>query len=87
MPDRLHPLEVLRLMPFPIHPGEYIREELMAFFKLSVSELAPKIGVSIDYLKELIKEEHSITPQAALGLSRLENSDPMLWVDGSTVLV
>jgi antitoxin HigA-1 len=78
-------LERLRAMPEPVHPGEYIGEELLPHFKLTVEGLAQRLHVSREYLDKVINRQASITPIVAIGLSRIDQSDPLLWMDLQTV--
>jgi len=73
--------ERLRTMPEPVHPGEYIGEELLPHFKLTVESLAQRLDVSREYLNNVIDRQASITPIVAIGLSRIDQSDPLLWMD------
>jgi carboxymethylenebutenolidase len=77
--------ERLRTMPEPVHPGEYISEELLPNFELTVEQMAKRLDVSSEYLDDVIKGRASITPIVAIGLSRIDQSDPLLWMDLQTV--
>jgi addiction module HigA family antidote len=74
-------VERLRTMPEPVHPGEYIGDELMPNFQLSVEDLAKRLSVSRKYLYSVINGHAAITPIVALKLSGIDKSDPLLWME------
>jgi len=81
MANQINPPEAFASRLPPIHPGEFIREELLPCLGLTIPELAKQIHVPLGYLHKLLTEEESITPHVAIGLGKLENIDPMLWME------
>src|SRR5215472_16465362 len=83
--DETDPFAELESDSAPIHPGEYIREELLPnvlHLDLSqIPELAAKIDLDPQYLELLIYEKEDITPKAAIALSRIEGIDPTIWME------
>ena len=66
----------------PLHPGEIVREVLMAGAGLSVTEAADRLCVNRTTLSRLINGHMGISPDMALRLSKLlPNSDIDLWMN------
>jgi len=65
----------------PIHPGEFLREEFLPDYGLSVSGLATALGVSRQSVNELLRERRAVSPQMALRLSRLFGNSPEFWLN------
>ena len=63
-----------------IHPGEFIREEILAELKISQGELADRLGVSRRAVNEIVGQKRSISPDMALRLGRLFRSNPEFWL-------
>ena len=62
----------------PIHPGEFLREEFLPDYGLTVSGLATALSVSVN---ELLRERRAVSPQMALRLSRLFGNSPEFWLN------
>jgi antitoxin HigA-1 len=65
----------------PTHPGEFLREDFLPDYGLSVSALAEAIGVSRQSVNELLRERRSLSPEMALRLSRLFGNTPEFWLN------
>ena len=65
----------------PTHPGEMLREEYMPDYKLSVSELAGRIGVSRQTVNELVHERRALSTEMALRLAQLFGDSPQSWLN------
>jgi addiction module HigA family antidote len=65
----------------PTHPGEFLREEFLPDYGLSVSALAEAIGVSRQSINELLRERRRLSPEMALRLSRLFGNTPEFWLN------
>ena len=65
----------------PTHPGEMLREDFMADYKLTVAALAEKLEVSRQTVNELINERRSVSPNMALRLARLFGNTPEFWMN------
>ncbi|MDR0595984.1 MAG: HigA family addiction module antidote protein [Clostridiales Family XIII bacterium] len=65
----------------PIHPGEILREEFMADYGLSVSDLATAIGVSRQSVNELVREKRSLSTEMALRLAACFGNSPEQWLN------
>jgi addiction module HigA family antidote len=65
----------------PIHPGEFLREEFLPDYGLTVSGLATALSVSRQSVNELLRERRAVSPQMALRLSRLFGNSPEFWLN------
>jgi len=65
----------------PTHPGAMLRDEFMAEYNLTVSELARLIGVSRQSINELINERRSLSADMAVRLARLFEVSPESWLN------
>ncbi len=69
----------IRIAP-PVHPGEYLREELLEPLKLTPYALAARLGVPRTRIERLVREETSVTPDTALRLGRFFSMTPEFWI-------
>jgi antitoxin HigA-1 len=65
----------------PTHPGEFLREDFLPEYDLSVSGFAKALGVSRQTVNELLRERRAVSPEMALRLSRLFDNSPEFWLD------
>ena len=65
----------------PTHPGEFLREDFLPDYGLTVSGLATALGVSRQTVNELLRERRAVSPQMALRLSRLFGNSPEFWLN------
>ena len=65
----------------PTHPGEFLREDFLPDYDLSVSGLATALGVSRQSVNELLRERRAVSPRMALRLSRLFGNSPEFWLN------
>ena len=63
-----------------IHPGEFIREEILSELDISQTELSNRLGVSRRAVNELVGEKRAVSPDMALRLGRLFRSSPDFWL-------
>jgi addiction module HigA family antidote len=54
----------------PVHPGEILREDLMAPLGLSINGLARDLRVPVTRMSEIVNGRRSITADTALRLAR-----------------
>lgn len=54
----------------PVHPGEIVREDLMAPLGLSINGLARELRVPVSRVGEIVNERSGITADTALRLAR-----------------
>lgn len=65
----------------PIHPGEILREEFLAPFKISQYRLAKDIGVAPRRINEIVHGLRSISADTALRLGKYFNISPQFWLN------
>ncbi len=65
----------------PTHPGMILLEEFLKPMKLSRSELARRMGVSVTHVSALIRGKRQVTLQTARLLSRALKTTPELWLN------
>jgi antitoxin HigA-1 len=65
----------------PIHPGEVLREELMAPLRLNANKLALALHVPAPTVYDIIHEHRSISPEMALRLGRFFRTTPDFWLN------
>ncbi|QCM10375.1 HigA family addiction module antidote protein [Agrobacterium tumefaciens] len=68
------------MMKFPVHPGELLREEVIAALQLSVTEAAERLGLSRVALSRVLNERAGISPDLALRLERAGVSTARAWL-------
>jgi addiction module HigA family antidote len=65
----------------PPHPGETLREDVLAPLKLSVTETAKALGISRKTLSEIVNGKSPITPDIAVRLERAFFAPPAeMWL-------
>lgn len=64
----------------PPHPGEILREEVLAPLKLSVSEAAVRLGMSRVALSRVLNCRAAISPDLAVRLERAGVSSARVWL-------
>lgn len=64
----------------PIHPGEVLREDVLPELKLTVSEVARRLGVSRQQLHRILGCTHPISVQMSLRIGKLAGNGPGLWL-------
>ena len=69
------------LLVRPTHPGEFIREDFLPDYDLSVADLAEAIKVSRQTVDELINEKRALSAAMALRLSRFFGNSPEFWLN------
>jgi addiction module HigA family antidote len=62
------------------HPGEMLKEDFLEPLGMTPEELAQKIDLPMDVVRELINGERSITPDFALRLSRYIGTSAQFWI-------
>lgn len=64
----------------PTHPGAVLREDVFPELRMSVTDLAEKLGVSRQMLHGVMAEKHAVTPEMAARLGKLLGGSPGLWL-------
>lgn len=65
----------------PVHPGNILKEDVLAPLKLTVTEAATDLGVSRKALSELINEKASLSPDMAIRIAKATNTSPESWLN------
>ena len=71
-------------MKNPAHPGEILREDVLAGLGLSVTELARRLGVSRVALSRVIHGHAGVSPNLAYRLELAGIGTARLWLDMQT---
>ena len=65
----------------PVHPGEILKEDLMAPLGLSINGLARDLRVPVTRMSEIVNARRSITADTALRLARYFRTTPEFWMN------
>lgn len=68
----------------PPHPGKVLKELYLNEYKISVTALALKLGVSRTTASELVNCKNGITAEMALKLAKAFKTTPQLWLNMQT---
>lgn len=68
------------MMKNPPHPGELVREDVLAPLGLSVKEAAERLGMSRGALSRVINGHAAISPDLAIRLERAGASTARFWM-------
>lgn len=64
----------------PIHPGELLRHTFLAPYKLTDRQLAEAIGITQDYIDDIVAGKRSITPDTAFRLAKFFHTSADFWI-------
>lgn len=70
----------------PTHPGEVLREDILAPLQLTVTDAAKNLGVTRKALSELLNGKSALSPQMAVRISRATNTSAESWLSMQTKL-
>jgi antitoxin HigA-1 len=65
----------------PVHPGAFLREDVVPHIAISKTELAAKLGISRAQLYAILSERAPVTAAMALRLGKLFGNGPDLWLN------
>ncbi|HEY3451057.1 MAG TPA: HigA family addiction module antitoxin [Myxococcales bacterium] len=65
----------------PTTPGEILREDFLVPSGLTQSELAKRLGMSLQRLNGILRGHRAVTAETALLLSREFKTSPQLWMN------
>jgi len=65
----------------PVHPGNILKEDVLAPLGLTVTEAATDLGISRKTLSELINEKASLSPDMAIRIAKATNTSPESWLN------
>lgn len=65
----------------PVHPGNVLKEDVLAPLAMTVTDAAKDLGVSRKALSELINEKASLSPDMAIRIAKATNTSPESWLN------
>jgi antitoxin HigA-1 len=68
----------------PIHPGEFLREDLMRPLHLSATTLAKALRVPTSHVSAIVRERRDIDAEMALRLERYFRMSARFWMNWQT---
>lgn len=70
----------IRIVP-PVHPGRYLREELLKPLDITPYALARRLKVPRTRIERLAREQTGVTPDTALRLQRFFGISAEFWLN------
>lgn len=64
----------------PIHPGEFIREDILPEVGLSASAAAQALGISRQMLHDILAERKPLSAAMCLKVAKLFGGSPEMWI-------
>ena len=68
----------------PVTPGEMLKEEFLAEYRLSQNQLAKSIGISPNRIAEIVNNRRRITADTAVRLGLYFGNSPEFWLNLQT---
>lgn len=68
-----------RNMPF-IHPGEFLKSELIEANGLTITEASAMLKVSRQALSNILNQKADVSPEMALRISTVFGGSPDIWL-------
>lgn len=65
----------------PIHPGEFLREEILPALNIPKTAFAKRLGISRAMLYAILEERAPVSPATALRLGRLLGTTAESWLN------
>ena len=65
----------------PVTPGEMLKDEFLAEYRLSQNQLAKAVGISPNRIAEIVKNRRRITADTALRLGLYFGNSPEFWMN------
>jgi antitoxin HigA-1 len=65
----------------PVTPGEMLKEEFLAEYRLSQNQLAKAVGISPNRIAEIVNSRRRITADTALRLGLYFGNSPEFWMN------
>src|ERR1700726_2334697 len=65
----------------PVTPGEMLKDEFLAEYRLSQNQLAKAIGISPNRIAEIVNNRRRITADTALRLGLYFGNSPEFWLN------
>ncbi|MBF0292030.1 MAG: HigA family addiction module antidote protein [Nitrospinae bacterium] len=64
----------------PPHPGKVLKELWMEPMGITITALAEAAGVTRKAMSELVNGKSGVSPEMAIRLSKIFNTEPELWL-------
>jgi addiction module HigA family antidote len=65
----------------PVHPGKVFLEDFLRPLGITQKEAARLLGISYPRMNEIVNGKRTVTPETALRLARLTDTDPESWLN------
>src|SRR4249920_3561746 len=65
----------------PVTPGEMLKDEFLAEYRLSQSRIAKAVGISPNRIAEIVNNRRRITADTALRLGLYFGNSPEFWMN------
>lgn len=65
----------------PTHPGRILAEDFLAPLGMTQREAAKRLRISYPRMNEIVNGRRSVTPDTALRLGRLTDTEPEFWLN------
>ena len=65
----------------PTHPGDIFLEEFLKPLGITQKKAAELLRISYPRMNEIVKGKRAVTPETALRLARLTNTDAESWLN------
>ena len=65
----------------PTHPGQVFLEDFLEPLSMTQREAAERLRISYPRMNEIVKGRRSVTPDTALRLARLTDTEPEFWLN------
>lgn len=63
-----------------IHPGQFLREDVIEYNHLTITEAAKLLGITRIHLSNILNEKTSISPNIAIRISKVFGGTPDIWL-------
>lgn len=63
-----------------IHPGQYLKEDILEFNNLTVTKAATLLGITRINLSNILNEKTAISPNMAIRISKVFGGTPDIWL-------
>jgi addiction module HigA family antidote len=75
-------METMEIGEFaPVTPGEILKEEFLAHYRLSQGQLARAVGISPNRIAEIINNRRRISADTAVRLALYFGNTPEFWMN------
>jgi addiction module HigA family antidote len=65
----------------PVHPGEFLREDILPNVKMAKTDIAKALGISRAQLYAILDKKVIVTAPIALRLGKFFGNGPELWLN------